>query len=246
MYTAAGSLNQSQLIERFTPLVKRISGNLMTRLPASVQADDLEQNGMVGLLDAINRFESGMGAQFETYATQRVRGAMLDGLRRNDWLPRSVRRDHRRIEAATSKLEQENGHPPSETELAGSLGMLLADYQKMSQKALSHQLLYFEDMARDDEEGFLESHSIGETKEPSTLLETQNLKLALAQGIETLSQQEKLMMALYYDQDLLLREIGEVMGISASRVCQLHSRVVARLRTRLLGSAGIVKNKPKC
>lgn len=245
MYTAAGSLNRRQLIERFTPLVKRITGNLMTRLPASVQADDLEQNGMLGLLDAINRFEAGMGAQFETYATQRVRGAMLDGLRQNDWLPRSVRRDHRRIEAAISKLEQENGHPPSEAELAGSLGMLLADYQKMSQQALSHQLLYFEDMARDDAEGFLESHSVGETNEPSALLESQSLKQALAQGIETLSQQEKLMLALYYDQDLRLREIGEVMGISASRVCQLHSRVVARLRTRLLGCTGIANKETR-
>ena len=109
MYNAAGQINKDQLIQRFAPLVKRIAYHLMARLPSSVQVDDLVQNGMMGLLDAINRFESGMGAQFETYAAQRIRGAMLDGLRENDWLPRSLRRDFRRIEEAIAQLEQQYG-----------------------------------------------------------------------------------------------------------------------------------------
>lgn len=135
MYNAAGQINKDQLVQRFAPLVKRIAYHLMARLPSSVQVDDLVQNGMMGLLDAINRFEAGMGAQFETYAAQRVRGAMLDGLRENDWLPRSLRRDFRRIEVAISQLEQEHGRAPSEQELAATLGMALADYQKMLQEA---------------------------------------------------------------------------------------------------------------
>ena len=246
MYNAAGQLNKDQLVERFAPLVKRIAYHLMARLPASVQADDLVQNGMMGLLDAITRFEAGMGAQFETYAAQRVRGAMLDGLRENDWLPRSLRRDFRRIEVAISQLEQANGRPPSEKELADALGMALAEYQKMLQDARGHQLVYFEDMIEEGGEGFLERHFTGDANEPSNLLEERSLQHLLVLGIEALPEREKLMMALYYEQDLNLREIGEVMGVTESRVCQLHSQAVVRLRARLFGDAGLVKKKAAC
>ena len=130
MYTAAGQPDREQLVQRFVPLVKRIAYHLMARLPPSIQFDDLVQNGMLGLLDAIDRYQEGFGAQFETYATQRIRGAMLDGLRENDWLPRNLRRELRRIETAMSQLEHEHGRAPSERELAEALGMTLADYQK--------------------------------------------------------------------------------------------------------------------
>jgi len=126
MHNAAGQLDRHQLVERFTPLVRRITCRWMARLPANVQADDLAQNGMLGLLDAIKRFEVGMGAQFTTYATQRVQGAMLDGLRENDWMPRSFRRDSRRIDVAISQLEQKNGRAPSRKELACYLGKTLS------------------------------------------------------------------------------------------------------------------------
>jgi RNA polymerase sigma factor for flagellar operon FliA len=241
MYNAAGQINKDQLVQRFAPLVKRIAYHLMARLPSSVQVDDLVQNGMMGLLDAINRFEAGMGAQFETYAAQRVRGAMLDGLRENDWLPRSLRRDFRRIEAAISQLEQEHGRPPSEQELANALGMMLGDYQKMLQDARGHQLISFEDLVEDGDENFLERHLSDHSAEPSKLLEDESLRQLLVQGIELLPEREKLMMALYYEQDLNLREIGEVMGVSESRVCQLHTQVVARLRARIFGGAGLGK-----
>ena len=125
MYNATGQLDREQTVQRFAPLVKRIAYHLMSRLPSSVQVDDVVQNGMIGLLDAIERFESGLGAQFETYATQRIRGAMLDGLRENDWLPRSLRREMRRIEAAIHQLEQVVQRAPTESELANSLGMPL-------------------------------------------------------------------------------------------------------------------------
>lgn len=241
MYNAAGQINKDQLVQRFAPLVKRIAYHLMARLPSSVQVDDLVQNGMMGLLDAINRFEAGMGAQFETYAAQRVRGAMLDGLRENDWLPRSLRRDFRRIEVAISQLEQEYGRAPSENELAAALSMSLADYQKMLQDARGHQLISFEDMIEDGEEDFLERHLTDDSNEPSKVLEEASLRSLLVQGIESLPEREKLMMALYYEQDLNLREIGEVMGVTESRVCQLHSQAVARLRTRIFGDHGLKK-----
>ena len=241
MYNAAGQIDKDQLVQRFAPLVKRIAYHLMARLPSSVQVDDLVQNGMMGLLEAIGRFESGMGAQFETYAAQRIRGAMLDGLRENDWLPRNLRRDFRRIETAIAQLEQEHGRPPSENELAGALGMPLAEYQKMLQDARGHQLISFEDLVDEGNEDYLERHLADSSGEPSKLLEEGSLHRMLVQGIEMLPEREKLMMALYYEQDLNLREIGEVMGVTESRVCQLHSQAVARLRARILGEGGLKK-----
>ena len=235
MYNAAGQINKDQLIQRFAPLVKRIAYHLMVRLPSSVQVDDLVQNGMLGLLDAINRFETGMGAQFETYAAQRIRGAMLDGLRENDWLPRSLRRDFRRIEEAIAQLEQTHGRPPAEKELADALGMGLADYQKMLQDARGHQLISFEDMVEEGDEDYLERHLVDDAGDPAKIFEDATLRQLLVQAIEALPEREKMMMALYYEQDLNLREIGEVMGVTESRVCQLHSQAVARLRARLFG-----------
>ncbi len=245
MYNATGQIKKDQLIQRFAPLVKRIAYHLMARLPSSVQVDDLIQNGMIGLLDAIDRFEAGMGAQFETYAAQRVRGAMLDGLRENDWLPRSLRREFRQIEKAIAQLEQEHGRPPTENELAKALGVSLADYQKMLQDARGHQLISFEDLTAEGDEDFLERHLVDDSGDPSRILEDENIRKSLVKAIELLPEREKLMMALYYEQDLNLREIGEVMGVTESRVCQLHTQAVARLRARIFGDSGKHKRAGK-
>src|SRR5574343_279122 len=184
MYTAAGQLNKEQLVQRFAPLVKRIAYHLMSRLPSSVQVDDLVQNGMIGLLDAIDRFQEGFGAQFETYATQRVRGSMLDGLRENDWLPRNRRRELRRIESVINQLEHEHGRAPSERELADALGMSLAEYQKTLQDARGHQLVYLEDFAGDGDEDFLERHFTDNDADPANILEDRNIKAMLVKAIE--------------------------------------------------------------
>ncbi|MBS1132522.1 MAG: polymerase, sigma 28 subunit, SigD/FliA/WhiG [Proteobacteria bacterium] len=235
MYTAAGQPDREQLVQRFVPLVKRIAYHLMARLPPSVQFDDLVQNGMIGLLDAIDRFQEGFGAQFETYATQRIRGAMLDGLRENDWLPRNLRRELRRIETAINQLEHEHGRVPSEKELAEALGMSLADYQKTLQDARGHQLVYFDDLAGEGDEGFLERHFTDNAADPAAILEDKSVKATLITAIGELPEREKMMMALYYEQDLNLREIGEVMGVTESRVCQLHTQAIARLRSQIVG-----------
>lgn len=245
MYDADGNLDKAQLVESYAPLVKRLACHLLTKLPASVQLEDMVQNGMIGLLDAIGRFEDGMGAQFETYAVQRIRGAMLDGLRESDWLPRSLRRDMRRIESAVNALEQNFGRPPTESELATALDMPLPEYQRMLQDARGHQLVYFEDFSGSDGEDFLERYLADEGDNPLALLEDADLRANLIQAIDDLPEREKQVMALYYEEELNLREIGEVLGVSESRVCQLHSQSVARLRARLFGEDAAKPTTPR-
>jgi len=237
MYNAQGVLDKDQFVSQYASLVKRIAYHLMAKLPPSVQVDDLIQNGMLGLLDAASRFEDGLGAQFETYAAQRIRGAMLDGLRENDWLPRGLRRDMRRIETAVRALEQQHGRPPSESELAQALDMTLADYQKMLQEARGHQLVYLEDLGGRGEDDYLERNFASSRPDPLAALLDQDMRDTLVHAIEDLPEREKMMMALYYEEELNLREIGEVLGVSESRVCQLHTQAIARLRSRIVGES---------
>lgn len=235
MYNAQGVLDKDQFVAQYAPLVKRIAYHLMAKLPPSVQVEDLIQNGMLGLLDALSRFEDGLGAQFETYAAQRIRGAMLDGLRDNDWLPRGLRRDMRRIETAVHALEQQHGRPPSEGELAQALDLPLAEYQKMLQEARGHQLVYLEDLGDRGEDDYLERNVASSRPDPLAALLDQSMRDTLVRAIEDLPEREKMMMALYYEEELNLREIGEVLGVSESRVCQMHTQAIARLRSRIVG-----------
>lgn len=224
-----------RLVVAYAPLVKRVACQMMSRLPPSVEVEDLMQNGMMGLLDAISRFENGMGAQFETYAIQRIRGAMLDGLREADWAPRSARRDMRRIEVAINQLEQKNGRPPGESEIAEHLGLDIHEYQRILQDARGHQLIYFDDINSSEGEDYLERHLGQAEANPLTLLEDADMRLRLVEAIQNLPERERMVMALYYDEELNLREIGEILEVTESRVCQLHSQAVARLRALILG-----------
>ncbi|MEO1767592.1 RNA polymerase sigma factor FliA [Thiobacter aerophilum] len=226
-------MKKEEYVEKFAPLVKRIAYHLMTRLPASVQVDDLIQAGLIGLLDAANHYDGTQGAQFETYAVQRIRGAMLDELRHADWLPRTVRKNLRQIEAAISKLEQSLGRPPTESELAQELNVSLADYQQMLLDARGHQLVYYEDLQDSEGADFLERHHATDADNPLRILEDQGFRQMLVEAIKSLPERERQMMAMYYEQDLNLREIGEVLGVTESRVCQLHTQAVARLRAKL-------------
>ncbi|MDR2688727.1 MAG: RNA polymerase sigma factor FliA [Azoarcus sp.] len=242
MYDAEGHLDIDHLVVSYAPLVKRIAYQLMAKLPASVEVEDLVQNGMMGLLDAIGRYEQGM-AQFETYAVQRIRGAMLDGLRDNDWVPRSLRRDMRRIEAAINQLEQQYGRAPSESELAACLGVPLDEYQHMLAEGRGHQLIYFDDFVHENGEDYLDRHLGEHETNPLELLENADIRTQLVKAIEALPEREKMVMALYYDEELNLREIGEVLGVTESRISQLHSQAVARLRAQVFGAALPIKAK---
>mgnify|MGYP003666990695 CR=1 FL=1 len=234
MYDSEGNPDKGQLVELYAPLVKRIAFHLMAKLPSSVNVDDLMQNGMIGLLDAVDRYEEG-AAQFETYASQRIRGAMLDGLREDDWMPRGLRRDMRRVDAAVQTLEQRFGRAPNETELAGEIGVPLPEYQQILQDARGHQLVYFEDFKSGEDEDFFEHHVVDQDADPLGLLEDADFRRALVSAIGQLPEREQLVMSLYYDEELNLREIGEVLGVTESRVCQLHSQAVARLRANVFG-----------
>jgi RNA polymerase sigma factor for flagellar operon FliA len=234
MYNANGKSDKNQLLKDHAPLVKRLAYQLRAKLPSSVEVDDLIQAGMIGLLDAVNRYEESHGAQFETYAVQRIRGAMLDELRSTDWLPRSLRQNMRKIEVAMSALQQKLGRMPTEIELAKSMKMTLAEYQDLLSESSGHQLIYYEDYHDDDEhDSFLDRFCADVSCDPLSGLLQDDFKDALIAAIDGLPAREKLLMGLYYEQELNLKEIGAVMGVSESRVCQLHSQAVARIRASL-------------
>ena len=235
MYTATGTkeIDKEQFIIEFTPLVKRIAYHMLTRLPASVQVDDLIQAGMIGLLDAINRYEGSYGRQFESYAAQRIRGSILDELREADWLPRSIRKKMRLIESAVSSLEQRNGCAPGEQELAQELNISLDEYHETLRSARGAQLIYYEDFQQDDEEPFLDRLCSDSESDPLNALLDDNFRRQLIGAIDNLPPREKQVMGMHYEQEMNLREIGEVLGVSESRVCQLHTQAIARLRSRM-------------
>ena len=224
---------KNQYIVQYAPLVKRIAYHMMARLPASVQVDDLIQVGMIGLLDAVSNYDDTQGAQFETYAVQRIRGAMLDELRQCDWLPRSARKTLRQIETAMNALEQRECRAPTEREVADELHVSLDGYQQMLLDARGCQLLHYEDLQTGEEEDFFERHCADDSSEPFAKLQDGRFRAKLIEAIGILPEREKLMMAMYYEEELNLREIGEVLGVSESRVCQLHSQAMARLRSKL-------------
>lgn len=233
MYTAAGTLDKDDTVRRYAPMVKRMAHHLAARLPASVQIDDLLQAGLIGLMDAAGRFEEEQGVQFETYAAQRVRGAMLDELRSSDWLPRGVRKAQRQIETAMSRLEQRLGRAAQEAEIATEMGLGLKEYQAMLGDAHGAQLVHFSDPDDDRDDHFLDRHCADEGPEPQEALHDARFRAALVHAIDNLPEREKLLMGLYYEQELNFKEIAAVLGVTESRVCQLHSQAVARLRGRL-------------
>lgn len=235
MYTVTGLNDKEQCLRDYAPLVKRIAHQMMVKLPYSVQIDDIIQAGMMGLLDAASRYDEFHGAQFETYATQRIRGAMLDELREADWLPRSLRRDMRRIEAAISRLQQKLGRSPNETEISKELDMPLAEYQQLLQESRGAQLVYYEDFHDEDHDDFFERFEFDNNADPLAMLADERFKAELMRAIENLPERERMLMGMIYEQEMNLREVGEVFGVSESRISQLHSQAVARLRSWMKG-----------
>lgn len=232
MYTSSGTVDKQQHLEKFAPLVKRIAHHMMSRLPGSVEADDLIQVGMMGLMEALNRYEEIPGAQFETYAQQRIRGAMLDELRQLDWLPRGARRNMRQIEAAVNALQQQLGRSPTEKEIAGELRVTIEGYHQMLLDARGAQLVHYEDFT-DSDDDFLERNCAASGADPLANLLDGDLRHALIGAIDGLPEREKTLMGLYYEQEMNFKEIGAILGVSESRICQIHSQAIARLRSVL-------------
>lgn len=230
MYTAQGTINRDSLLEEHLPAVRRQALSLQVKLPAGIDLDDLIQAGTVGLLDALQRFDPNAGATFSTFANQRIRGAMIDELRTRDWVPRSVRRNARKLDETMRRLEQRQGRPADEREVAAEMGISLAEYHQLLSDTNSGNLLAYEEVV--EESGEPEAGA-GAPLSPYAALLDEEQRANLVAAIELLPEREKLMMALYYQEELNLKEIGVVLGVTESRVCQLHSQAVKRLRARL-------------
>ncbi|TAN27739.1 MAG: RNA polymerase sigma factor FliA [Castellaniella sp.] len=230
-------LSEDQLIGQYAPLVRRQALALIGKLPANVELDDLMQAGMMGLLDAVRRYQQQADAQFETYAVTRIRGAMLDELRSQDWLPRSVRTKARSIEASIRTLNHRLMRQATESEIAEEMGLDLAAYQTLLEEARGVQVLMYEDLAqhREDRDGesVIDSVAADTLANPLDWLMHDGLRTALIRAIESLPEREKLLLSLQFEQDLNQKEIAAVLQITEGRVSQIRSQAVARIRAWL-------------
>jgi RNA polymerase sigma factor for flagellar operon FliA len=224
--------SREELVSRHAPLVKRIAYHLVSRLPASVEVDDLIQAGMIGLLEAGSHYQADKGATFETYASIRIRGAMIDQMRQNGWAPRSVTRQLREMSEAVRRAESRLGREAMASDIASEMGVSLDEYHELLRDTSSVRLFSLEQIGENEQEAV----DVGGGDDRYAPLENvlaDDFQHALADNIKNLPEREKLVMALYYDSGLNLKEIGEVMEVSESRVCQIHSQAIVRLKGRL-------------
>lgn len=224
-------IDKAQLVERHAPLVKRIAHHLLVRLPASVLVDDLIQAGMIGLLEAAKNFDGSKGASFETFAGIRIRGAMLDDIRKGDWTPRSVHKNNRTITEAIAQIEKETGRDARDAEIAAKLNVSLGEYHQMLHEINAGRMVGIEDLGV-SEDVLTTEQSKGEDTPFDDLMQG-SFQKALAHAITTLPEREAIVLSLYYDEELNLREIGEVLEVSESRVSQIHSQAMLKLKSRM-------------
>ncbi len=227
------------LVEQHAPLVKRIAYHLLARLPDSVQVDDLIQSGLEGLLEAANNYDPGKGASFETFAGIRIRGAMLDEMRRGDWSPRSLHRNARALATQYQALENQLGRAPSDSEVAQALDVTLDEYRAMARHALSARLFSLDEVVGGDFSGGGDGQTRGDlyadsAEGPEAQIEADSQRARLAEAIQELPERDQILLNLYYYEELNLKEIGQVLGVSESRVSQLHSQAALKLRSKLL------------
>ncbi|RUO59073.1 RNA polymerase sigma factor FliA [Pseudidiomarina insulisalsae] len=230
MYTAAGTLDKQDILEHYYPLVRKIALALKVKLPASVDIEDLVQAGVEGLLMCVERFNAQAGVNFSTYAHQRIRGAMIDELRSRDWLPRSVRRSGRELESCMRRLEQQLGRAPEERELAQAMSLSLEEYRQLLADTNSGLLMSFDELHSDDSESVQFSDN---SQQPETQVQGHDLKQRVQAAIASLPEREQVVMTLYYQEELNLKEIGAVLDVTESRISQLHSQAIKRIRARI-------------
>ncbi len=224
-------IDKTSLLEQHTVLVKRIAYHLLARLPASVQVDDLIQSGMIGLFEAANNFDNSKGASFETFAGIRIRGAMLDEIRRGDWTPRSVHKNSRMISEAIKQLESQLGRDVSDIEVAEKLDISLNEYHHILSEVSTGKILGIDDLGVNEDAIKFGDQYLGD--DPYQAIEQSSFKKSLVQCIKSLPEREALVLSLYYDEELNLREIGQVLEVSESRVSQIHSQAMHRLKARM-------------
>lgn len=217
-----------ELVTAHAGLVKRIAYHLSARLPSTVEIDDLIQAGMVGLLEAAGNFDPSRGASFETFAGIRIRGAMLDDVRKQDWTPRSVHQKQRQVAAAIRRIEAEQGRPADTAEIVAALGITTSEYHDILEDAAGAQVFSLDETPQDQQV----AREVADTEAvlPEQSLARSQLRRSLIEAIERLPEREKLVLSLYYERELNLKEIGAVLGVSESRVCQIHGQALLRLR----------------
>lgn len=229
--------NTDQIVQEYSPMIKYVANRIALRLPPHIEVDDLISVGAIGLMDAIEKYDPNRGAKFKTYAEFRVRGSILDELRSLDWVPRSVRQKASKLDAVVSKLQSKLGRPPEDEEIAEEMEITLDDLFDVINETRNMPLLSLEDMgiSRDsgDKQSLLDTLAGKSDVDPQTQLRLNELKSLIAAAIDTLPEKERLMVSLYYYEELTMKEIGEVLGITESRISQIHSKAVYRLRTKL-------------
>ncbi|CFQ36277.1 MULTISPECIES: RNA polymerase sigma factor FliA [Yersinia] len=233
IYNHDGVIQKDQLWPKYGFLVRHEALRLQARLPASVELDDLIQAGAIGLLTAIDHFDPKKGIGLSTYITQRVRWAMIDELRERDWVPRRVRSNAREIAVIIQRIEQESGHVATEADVANSMGVTLPEYQKMLADTNSSQLYSLDELQEELADGFEQSDTQHEMLNPLHEIMKGNLTKQISREIKALPEREQLLLNLYYQQELNMKEISVLLNVTETRVSQLHSQAIKRLRARL-------------
>lgn len=243
-YKEKGSAEaRERLILEYAPLVKHVAGRLAVMLPPYVEFDDLVSYGIFGLVEAVERYDADRGVKFETYAATRIRGAIIDGLRAADWVPRSVRHKARELEKSLAVLEGQLGRAASDEEVAAALGISVAEYDRLVTELAGTSLVSLDEVwVADPEEEtqlrLMETVSNTTSPSPEESVEEKEMARLLAEAVEALPERERLVVALYYREGLTLKEIGRVLDVTESRVCQIHTKAVLRLRAYLYRELG--------
>jgi RNA polymerase sigma factor FliA len=231
-----GSTSEGELVERYLPLVKTVAGRVALTLPSHIDVQDLHSAGLVGLLDALRRFDPRSGSSFESYARLRIRGAILDELRRLDWVPRSVRDKARRVQEVMQELEQRTGRVPTAQDMARALKLTAEEYQQLLEDIRPATFVCLDSVrSADSEEGATHYESVQDERQrdPSEDAATHEMARMIVDRLEMLPEMQRKVLALYYFEDLRLREIAEVFGVTESRICQIHTQAILAIKAYL-------------
>ncbi len=225
-------VDRNRVVEQYAYLITKVAYNMIARLPANVEMDDLKSAGVIGLIDAAEKYDPDKSANFRSYAEIRIRGAMVDELRALDWVPRSVRQKHATIESTRRRLSSELGRPAADKEIADALELSMEEFREMAEKARALAVVSYEDLGTSGEERreFLECVPDPDAADPEEVSEQSGRRRVMLRAIQQLSERQRVVLSLYYFEDLNLKEIGSILGVTESRISQIHSKAVTQLR----------------